>query len=126
MIFKYCVWPDAAKDEPHKALINGNGNAVVGVPPSSANSTTPSIILRPPSSCSRKITEGFLGCCPCAFRCRRAIGIDDSPVRVNGDLENGVVINGNVHETTILEIRNEGSANSLRHGYGMFFYVKSI
>ena len=62
MIFKYCVWPDASKDDTNgKVLINGN------------DSPSP-IVVKPLSG--RKIAEGLLGCCPCAFRCRRAIGVE--------------------------------------------------
>lgn len=75
MIFKYCVWPDAAKDD--KALINGNGTTA---------SPSPQLVLKPLSG--RRFAENFFGCCPCAFRCRRAVGVHDGCVDA---LENGNV-----------------------------------
>ena len=54
MIFKYCAWPSETKEETKvletetKSRISENGG---------------------------KFTESVLRCCPCVFRCRRAIGI---------------------------------------------------
>ena len=84
MIFRYCLWPEDPKEEttPAEPITNGknhvNGN---GVPPVNT--------IRPPSVRSSNFTESILGCCPCVFRCRQAIGIDTPDTDQCTILQNG-------------------------------------
>ncbi|XP_011500448.1 PREDICTED: uncharacterized protein LOC105364259 [Ceratosolen solmsi marchali] len=66
MIFKYCVWPEVAKDEPNGKVL-GNGTV-----------TSSELPLEPPTG--KNLSDGLLGCCPCFFRSRRSIGIDSRNV----------------------------------------------
>lgn len=108
MIFKYCVWPDAAKDD--KALINGKGTTA---------SASPQLVLKPLSG--RRFAENFFGCCPCAFRCRRAVGVEDGC----GDaLENGNVtpVSENREPTPVTAFRLDGSADTMYDFEKILYY----
>lgn len=115
MIFKYCVWSDPAKEE---ALIGTNGNAASAGNGSATHPVTPTgttILREQPLNSGRKLVEGLLGCCPCAFRCRRSIGIDtpattESPVLANGTAD--IPRNGDLVELRI----NSCDENILQDG----------
>lgn len=67
MIFKYCPWP--ADKEENKIITNETENRI--------------------SNSGGKFTESLLRCCPCIFRCRRAIGIGyDSAQKISTELSN--------------------------------------
>lgn len=67
MIFKYCSWPSDKEDS--KIITNENKNRI--------------------NDSGGKFTESILRCCPCIFRCRRAIGIgNDNAQKISTELSN--------------------------------------
>ncbi|CAB0038094.1 unnamed protein product [Trichogramma brassicae] len=88
MIFKYCLWPDAtaAKEDSNNLTEISNGKT-------NGHHRRSNGITRVASAASRTASladlgESFLGCCPCAFRSRKAIGCDDSAT-INNATSNG-------------------------------------
>lgn len=68
MIFKYCSWPSESKED-GKIITNETENRI--------------------ADSGGKFTESILRCCPCIFRCRRAIGIgNETAQKISTELSN--------------------------------------
>lgn len=119
MIFKYCVWPTVPKDEIDK---NRRNNFVCG-----------------DSEYAKRFVGSVLRCCPCAFRWRQAIGIDEKEIETTSivnqvhRLTNTPVItlrsNQNsdamyVHELTIISVKM--ICKFCSHSFSLFLAQLSI
>lgn len=86
MIFKYCVWPSLPKGE---------------------TKTTPIIMMKPHLNVEI-VKRSIFHCCPCAFRRRQTIGVDNNRDEISIINDHPIVVT-----TPVISLRPNRSTESM-------------